>query len=114
MAGFARRDFRSLGVAKTDSRGQWQFLGVMPLYDPPRSDAQATLAEMGDMGVQVKMVTGDQVAIAQEIAQQLGLGRNIFAELEAIEAVTPEDIQRVARTTFCPDNRTVGKLMSME
>jgi predicted Zn-dependent peptidase len=43
-----------------------------------------------------------------------GSWRNIFAELEAIEAVTPEDIQRVAQTTFRPENRTVGKLMSME
>jgi H+-transporting ATPase len=78
IASFAHRGFRSLGVAKTDEQGQWQFLGVLPLYDPPRSDAQTTLEEMGDMGVQVKMVTGDQVAIAQEISQQLGLGRNIL------------------------------------
>jgi H+-transporting ATPase len=41
VAEFASRGFRSLGVARTNqSQGQWQFLGVLPLYDPPRSDSQ--------------------------------------------------------------------------
>ncbi len=78
IAEFAHRGFRSLGVAQTDSQGQWQFLGILPLYDPPRSDAQQTLTELRELGVRVKMVTGDQVAIAQEIAQQLGLRSNIL------------------------------------
>ena len=42
--GFARRGFRSLGVAQTDAQGQWQFLGVLPLFDPPREDSKATIA----------------------------------------------------------------------
>lgn len=78
IAEFAHRGFRSLGVAQTDAQGQWQFSGILPLYDPPRSDAQQTLTEMKELGVRVKMVTGDQVAIAQEIAQQLGLRSNIL------------------------------------
>ncbi|MBN2563160.1 MAG: plasma-membrane proton-efflux P-type ATPase [Phycisphaerae bacterium] len=76
--GFAKRGFRSLGVARTDAQGQWQFLGVLPLFDPPREDSKATIATARQMGVNVKMVTGDQLAIARETAGQLGLGANIL------------------------------------
>jgi H+-transporting ATPase len=75
---FAGRGFRSLGAARTDEQGQWQFLGVISLYDPPRSDAKATIETARKMGVEVKMVTGDQMAIAKETAQKLGLGTNIL------------------------------------
>ena len=78
IAEFARRGFRSLGVARADAQGNWQFLGVLPLFDPPRDDAKATIAAARNMGVQVKMVTGDQIAIAREIAGKLGLGTNIL------------------------------------
>jgi len=75
---FAARGYRSLGVARTDAQGAWQFLGVLPLFDPPREQAKATIATARLMGVNVKMVTGDQLAIARETAAKLGLGRNIL------------------------------------
>ena len=74
---FAARGFRSLGVARADEEGQWQFAGVLPLFDPPREQAKATIASARQMGVNVKMVTGDQMAIARETAKQLGMGTNI-------------------------------------
>ena len=74
---FAARGFRSLGVARTDGQGDWQFLGVIPLYDPPREDSKTTIETAQKMGIKVKMVTGDQMAIGREIASQLGLGSNI-------------------------------------
>jgi H+-transporting ATPase len=74
---FAARGFRSLGVARTDDGGHWRFLGVLPLFDPPREDSRVTIATASQMGVKVKMVTGDQIAIAKEMARQLGLGQNI-------------------------------------
>ncbi len=77
VADFASRGFRSLGVARTGASGQWQFLGVLPLFDPPREDSKSTIATASQMGIKVKMVTGDQVAIAKETARQLGLGQNI-------------------------------------
>jgi H+-transporting ATPase len=84
---FATRGFRSLGVARSDEKDAWQFLGVLPLYDPPREDSKTTLDTAEQMGIRVKMVTGDQVAIAKEIARQLDLGTNIldaslFGEVE--------------------------------
>ncbi len=77
VQGFAARGFRSLGVARADGQGPWQFLGVLPLFDPPRVDSKETIATATSMGVKVKMVTGDQIAIAKEMASQLGLGQNI-------------------------------------
>ena len=75
---FAARGFRSLGVARAEGEGQWQFLGVLPLFDPPREDAKATIATARQMGVKIKMVTGDALAIARETAGKLGLGTNIL------------------------------------
>ena len=75
---FAARGFRSLGVARAEGDGPWQFVGVLPLFDPPRDDAKATIATARQMGVQVKMVTGDALAIAQETAKTLGMGANIL------------------------------------
>src|ERR1019366_9147042 len=75
---FAARGFRSLGVARAEGTGPWQFVGVLPLFDPPRKDAKATIATAVQMGVQVKMVTGDAIAIARETAATLGMGADIL------------------------------------
>ena len=75
---FAARGFRSLGVARAEGDGQWQFVGVLPLFDPPREDAKATIATALAMGVKIKMVTGDALAIAQETAKKLDMGTNIL------------------------------------
>jgi H+-transporting ATPase len=78
IGAFAARGFRSLGVARTDGDSSWQFLGVLPLFDPPRDDAKATIDASSKMGVTIKMVTGDALAIAVETAKKLGLGTNIL------------------------------------
>jgi H+-transporting ATPase len=78
IAEFAKRGFRSLGVARTDDQDHWQFLGVLPLFDPPRSDSQLMIEEVGKLGVGLKMLTGDQQAIATETAHQLGLKGDIL------------------------------------
>ncbi|HUY03914.1 MAG TPA: plasma-membrane proton-efflux P-type ATPase [Rhodocyclaceae bacterium] len=75
---FAARGFRALGVARADEEGQWLFVGVLPLFDPPREDAKATIATALAMGVKVKMVTGDALAIAKETAKKLDMGANIL------------------------------------
>jgi H+-transporting ATPase len=75
---FAGRGFRSLGVARTGDDGTWTFVGILPLFDPPRPQAKATIASAVHMGVKIKMVTGDQIAIARETSRQLGLGTNVL------------------------------------
>ena len=75
---FAARGFRALGVARADGDGKWRLLGVLPLFDPPRVDAKSTIATAAEMGVKIKMVTGDALAIAREMAKTLGMGSNIL------------------------------------
>jgi H+-transporting ATPase len=75
---FAARGFRALGVARAEGVGPWQFLGVLSLFDPPREDAASTVATAEKMGVKIKMITGDALAIARETAKKLGMGANIL------------------------------------
>ena len=97
--GFAHRGFRSLGVARKPQAGGWDFLGILPLFDPPREDSKSTIETAEAMGIKVKMVTGDQVAIAKETAHQLGLGSDIldaqvFDRTEASEERLVETVEK--------------------
>jgi H+-transporting ATPase len=74
---FAKKGFRMLGVAKSSDNNTWTYLGVLGLYDPPREDSAATIKTAGEMGLDLKMVTGDHVAIAREIAKEVNLKSNI-------------------------------------
>ena len=75
---FAIHGYRSLGVARTHRDGAWRLMGVLALADPPREDSAATISAAKEIGIEVKMVTGDQVAIGREIARQVGLGEQIL------------------------------------
>ncbi len=75
---FAARGFRALGVARADGNGRWKLLGVLALFDPPRVDAKSIVVTAAEMGVKIKMVTGDALAIAKETAKTLGMGTNIL------------------------------------
>jgi H+-transporting ATPase len=70
--------YRTIGVAKTDKNGKWAYIGVIPLYDPPREDTAETIKKAQVMEVSIKMITGDQIAIAKEVANELGLGTKIY------------------------------------
>ncbi|HEX4086320.1 MAG TPA: plasma-membrane proton-efflux P-type ATPase [Chthoniobacteraceae bacterium] len=89
---FAGKGYRTLGVARKDGAGPWQFLGLLPLFDPPREDSAQTIREAKEHGIQVKMVTGDDTAIARQIAGQLGLGVNIHTADEFFQDVSEDDI----------------------
>lgn len=78
VADFAKRGFRSLGVARRRADSHWQLLGIMPCSDPPRHDTAKTIREALDLGLKIKMLTGDAVGIAKETSRQLGLGENIY------------------------------------
>ncbi|ABE51089.1 Plasma-membrane proton-efflux P-type ATPase [Methanococcoides burtonii DSM 6242] len=74
---FAAKGYRALGVARTDDEGNWHFAGLIALYDPPREDSKETIKKAQSMGVNVKMVTGDHLAIAKEISKQVNLNPEI-------------------------------------
>ena len=79
VADHAAKGNRTLATARTDDSGKWVLLGILPMSDPPRPDSKETIAKAKAYGVQVKMVTGDDVAIARNIASELGLGAHIVA-----------------------------------
>ncbi|KAL5141090.1 Plasma membrane ATPase 4 [Glycine soja] len=83
---FAERGLRSLAVArqevpektKESAGAPWQFVGLLSLFDPPRHDSAETIRRALNLGVNVKMITGDQLAIAKETGRRLGMGTNMY------------------------------------
>ncbi|KAA8547268.1 hypothetical protein F0562_003868 [Nyssa sinensis] len=83
---FAERGLRSLAIArqevpagtKDSPGGPWEFVGLLPLFDPPRHDSAKTIRRALHLGVSVKMITGDQLAIAKETGRRLGMGTNMY------------------------------------
>ncbi|ESR41914.1 hypothetical protein CICLE_v10011040mg [Citrus x clementina] len=83
---FAERGLRSLAVAyqevpegsKESSGSPWQFIGLIPLFDPPIHDSAETIRRALSLGLGVKMITGDQLAIAKETGRRLGMGTNMY------------------------------------
>ncbi|KAI6784210.1 Plasma membrane ATPase-like protein [Emericellopsis cladophorae] len=75
---FARRGFRSLGVAVKKNNEPWVLLGLLSMFDPPREDTAQTIIEAAQLGVPVKMLTGDAIAIAKETCKMLSLGTKVY------------------------------------
>ncbi|OWZ27922.1 plasma-membrane proton-efflux P-type ATPase [Cryptococcus neoformans c45] len=83
---FARRGLRALAVAYEDVAGDdpsaegngFELVGLLSIFDPPRSDTKKTIDDAMALGVKVKMVTGDQLAIAKETGRRLGLGDHMY------------------------------------
>lgn len=83
---FANRGLRALAVAYEDvpdgtkegAGTGFELVGLLAIFDPPRDDTKQTLDDAMALGVQVKMATGDQLAIAKETGRRLGLGDNMY------------------------------------
>jgi H+-transporting ATPase len=67
------KGYRTLAVARGPETGAQPWSGLVSLYDPPRPDAKQLIAELRDLGVPVKMLTGDALPVAREIGQGVGL-----------------------------------------
>ncbi|KAL8189563.1 hypothetical protein R6Q57_029129 [Mikania cordata] len=84
--GFANRGLRSLAVARQTVPGKtkesegtpWEFVGLLPLFDPPRHDCAETIKKALELGVKIKMITGDQLAIGKETGRRLGMGTDMY------------------------------------
>jgi H+-transporting ATPase len=87
---FAAKGYRALGVASTALNGDWRYVGLIALQDPPREDSAQTIRTAQSLGVSVKMVTGDHLAIAREIARLVGLGTNILTASDFIDKLDKE------------------------
>ena len=79
---FASEGYRALAIAKTNNQNKWEYIGTVALHDPPRADSSETIKKANSLGIKVKMVTGDHVEIAKQIAGNLGIGTNIVVSSE--------------------------------
>ncbi|MGL6227355.1 MAG: plasma-membrane proton-efflux P-type ATPase [Thermoguttaceae bacterium] len=94
---FAGKGYRTLGVARSSDEGKsWELLGLLPMFDPPRDDSAETIAQAKEQGLSVKMVTGDDIAIASEISGRLGMGTHI---LKATDVFTSKDVDHISDAT---------------
>ncbi|KAJ1547633.1 hypothetical protein HK405_005321 [Cladochytrium tenue] len=98
---FAKRGLRALGVARTvdEAMTKFEMVGMISLLDPPRPDSAKTIEECNELGVGVKMITGDQQIIAKEVAHRLGMNRTILDAHKLIddsldEAAITERVQK--------------------
>ncbi len=92
----ARRGYRMIGVAKTKNGtlDEWEYVGLIPLFDPPREDAAETIEFLKKMGVRVKMITGDHIAIARQIARMLGIGTRIYT-IDELRKAHPSEAEEL-------------------
>jgi H+-transporting ATPase len=110
------KGYRTLAVARSDDDhpNDLSFVGLLPLADPPRPDSKQTIEDLKKMGITPKMLTGDNVAIAREIAGQVGIGDRIspmsnlqklseadqakvLDEYDGLAEIYPEDKYRVVK-----------------
>ncbi len=88
-AAFARKGYRALAVARAGDAGPWRLSGALAIENPPREDSRETIDRASRLGVEVKMVTGDRVEIARQIAAEVGRGEQVL-EASAIERLDGE------------------------
>uniref|UniRef100_A0A5B6Z0W5 Plasma membrane ATPase n=1 Tax=Davidia involucrata TaxID=16924 RepID=A0A5B6Z0W5_DAVIN len=103
IAKYADRGLRSLAVSrqtvpektKESDGGPWEFVGLLPLFDPPRHDSAETIRRALDLGVNVKMITGDQLAIGKETGRRLGMGTNMYPSSSLLGQSKDESIAAI-------------------
>ena len=93
MEDFARKGYRTLAVARTVNEGQYLLVGLVALYDQPRPESAALIRELGSLGISVKMLTGDSLPVAKEIAEEVGIGSNIVKVSDLKESLSQNAIE---------------------
>ena len=94
----AGKGYRTIALAVKKDSGDWKLAGLIPIYDPLRPDAVATIREARRNGVDVKVITGDHSAIAKETTTELGLGGNIANAKQLQEAAkSPENFAKIIK-----------------
>ena len=106
----AQKGYRTLAVGRGLESGGLELIGLVNLYDPPRPDASGLIGTLKALGVSVTMLTGDALAVATEIAREVGLADirrvselktastshdsgagNLVMEADGLAEVYPED-----------------------
>ena len=119
---FAMKGYRTLAVAKADDQRQPKLVGLAALYDMPRPDSKQLIQELNKLGISVKMLTGDTLPIAKEIAKDAGLGENVIKASDlkglinedAIEAAQAAEKSDGFAEIYPEDKYTIVKSLQAE
>jgi H+-transporting ATPase len=90
-ATFGKSGYKTIAVCVSVDGGPMKYAGTLPIMDPPRHDTAETIAKIKRASVDVKMITGDHLNIAKELARQIQLGTNICANTELWPASAARD-----------------------
>jgi len=90
---FTEKGYRTIAVAKSAEGKYLDLVGLAALYDPPRPDAKELIEQLKSLGVAVKMMTGDALPIAKEVAKEVGLGEHVIKAAE-LKALMENDLRR--------------------
>ena len=93
---FSRKGYRTIAVARSegDDLDNLKLAGLLSLADPPRPDSKSIIEQARKLGIKPIMLTGDSMAIAQEIALQAGIGGNIIRMVD-IKGLTDDEQMKV-------------------
>lgn len=86
----SKKGYRTLAVAREDENHSFDLVGIIALYDQPRKETHQLIKNLKDLSVSIKMLTGDALPIAREVAQEVGLGGNILSMTEIKSRLTQE------------------------
>ena len=110
----ASKGYRTLAVGRRRGTGALELIGLIPLFDPPREDSRAVIEEMRGYGVRVKMVTGDNAAIAREIGRLLGLPPKVVRARQLTGSGSQEILALVEALTAAIYRKLKGEVTRAE
>ena len=89
------KGYRTIAVAaKLESKKDWSFVGVIPLNDKPRQDSKNLIEELKALGIKTKMLTGDNIDTAKEIAKEVGIGERIL-DVRTLEGLDEKTLSKL-------------------
>jgi len=94
---FSKSKFRTIAVS-TSISGKPKIIGIIALYDKPRKGSKELIAELKSLGIKVKMLTGDDVNIAREIALEVGIDGKVMS-VNALKGKSEAQIKKIIDET---------------
>jgi H+-transporting ATPase len=89
------KGYRTIAVAaKLSDKKDWSFVGIVPLNDKPREDSKTLIEELKALGIKTKMLTGDNIDTAKEIAKEVGIGEKIL-DVKTLEGLDEKTLSRL-------------------
>ena len=89
------KGYRTIAVAaKLASKKEWSFVGIIPLNDKPRQDSKKLIEELKALGIKTKMLTGDNIDTAKEIAKEVGIGDKIL-DVKVLEGLDEKTLSKL-------------------